>query len=102
MIWPLYCNRFEPATEQFWQSLKKECQSETDVRLLVTLKRDNHVVAVQADFKTGNMVICDPGKDNLQPLDFSKFLNHPDYPKALEVLCVDSGKIEDYDPIAHH
>lgn len=102
LVWPLFSNRFEPATEKFWWSLKGACKGETDVRLLLTLKRDDHVVGLQADFKNGKMVICDPGKGDLQSFDFPAFLKHPDYPEVLEVLCVDSGKIEDYDPITRH
>jgi len=101
LLWPLYCDRFAEAGPSFWNALKKDCQDETDVRLMVTIKPTirEHVFGVQANFKNGDMIVTDPGMQALLRFTFDQFLQHPDYPRALEVLCVDSGVIDDYNPL---
>jgi hypothetical protein len=100
LLWPLYCNQFTPADHPFWRSLRDKAVNgpQCEYRLLVTIKPGprQHVFGMAADFHRDTLVISDPGHNALATMTFEEFLRHHHYPHALEVLCVDSGEINDY------
>jgi len=101
LLWPLYCNQFAPADHRFWCELRDGALKgmNCEYRLLVTIKPDSrqHVFGMAADFHKNAIVISDPGDSALATMNFEEFLRHRRYPHALEILCVDSGEMDDYD-----
>jgi hypothetical protein len=77
---------------------------EQEYRLLITIEPGPrpHVFGMSANFHRNKLVICDPMQNGLAPMAFQEFLNsripgtNYYYHHAIEVLCVDSGDLNDY------
>jgi hypothetical protein len=98
LVWPIYCNRYEVASSDFWRRLKDDLSVRNGLRLLccVGSPGELHFVGLLANFASDQIEIFDPMRDSSMMVRFDEFLRLKFYRDAFEIHCIDSGIIDEY------
>ncbi len=100
LLWPLYANRFEVCSLQFWKMLTSYLKSIHVVKLIATIDNEGqfHTVGIEAHFSEDTLIVSDPLEKQLVHFSKQEFVTSK-YANAYEINVLDSGDIQDYHPI---